>query len=82
MNPIKASDGVETIALTDEGCAAMLYLQTAGYSDLESVHIPEKLAFRVGMWLICYAVFSRLCGIRAWFARRSARKAVKFLPEQ
>lgn len=78
MKPFRvADDYVEVSAVPDRGMTE-IYITWPGSDKALSAHIPEKLAWRLGLWMLAWWLWDRLCG---WKTHKEDKKFRKLLLE-
>lgn len=67
MTPFRVTDDYVELAATPERGMVELFVTAPGSSNVLQAHIPEKLAWRLGIWLVLWYFWDRMLG---WRSRR------------
>lgn len=75
MNVLRKTDGYTEIAAVDTAGMIELYASVPGsdHPMVTSIHFSEKLAWRLGLWLLRFWVIQRWCGLRAFYEARQQK---------
>jgi len=81
MKALRLTDDYVEVAAVPTGGMVELYVTAPGSSAALQAHIPEKLAWRLGLWLLFWYFRDRLLGWRARQEEKRHRKLLLSLEE-
>jgi hypothetical protein len=71
MKPLRVTDEYVELAATPARGMVELFVTAPGSASVLQAHVPEKLAWRLGLWLLFWFVWERMLG---WKSRKELRE--------
>ena len=78
MRPFRVTDDYVEVSAIPDRAMVELYVTWPGSDRALSAHLHERLAWRLGVWLIFWWIRDRLCG---WRSRQEEKKHRRLLLE-